>query len=303
MSFLRFDRTATQYLVGPVRQYLIRTQGARIPILMYHRVSAATESGVHPYFRVNTSAAVLDAQLRFLKENEYSALTLDEAGRLLSVPQRHDRKYVVITFDDGYRDFYTDALPLLQKYGFTATVFLPTGYIDDRRQTFKQADCLTWSEVRESHACGIVFGAHTVTHPQLAHLPRHEVRAELLRSKAHIEDHLGLQVRSFSYPFQFPETNVKFISFLEKTLEHAGYSNGVSTIIGTATRQDSRFFLKRLPVNNDDDIFLFRAKLQGDYDWVHTPQYLFKRVRDFRSAFSGSERARGRATETNASQQ
>jgi peptidoglycan/xylan/chitin deacetylase (PgdA/CDA1 family) len=303
MSFLRFDRTATQYLVGPVRQYLVRAQGPRIPILMYHRISSAPESGVHPYFRVNTSAAVLDAQLRFLKDNEYAALTLDEAGCLLSMPQRHARKYVVITFDDGYRDFYTEALPLLQKYGFTATVFLPTGYINDRRQAFKQVDCLTWSEVRESHGCGIVFGGHTVTHPQLANLQRHEVREEVLRSKAQIEDHLGLQVRSFSYPFQFPETNVKFISFLEKTLEHAGYDNGVSTIVGTAACTDNRFFLKRLPVNNDDDISLFRAKLQGDYDWMHTPQYLLKRVRGFRLALSGWERARGRTRATNATQQ
>lgn len=303
MSFLRLDRAATKYMVGPVRQYLTRAQGPRIPVLMYHRVSSASESGLHPYFRVNTSPAVLDAHLRFLKENDYSAVTLDQAGCLLTSPQWNDREYVVITFDDGYRDFYTDALPLLQKYGFTATVFLPTGYIDDQRKTFRQVGCLTWSEVRESHGCGIVFGGHTVTHPQLANLTRHEVREELIRSKAQIEDHLGVPVRSFSYPFQFPETDTKFISFLQQTLEHAGYSNGVSTIVGTATREDNRFFLKRLPVNNDDDISLFKSKLQGDYDWVHTPQYLFKRIKGFRSTLSASERAGGRPRETNASRQ
>jgi peptidoglycan/xylan/chitin deacetylase (PgdA/CDA1 family) len=279
MSFLRLDRAATQFVVRPLRQYLKGAQGIRIPILMYHRISSSPEPGAHPYFRLNTSAAAFEGHLRFLKDNQYSALTLDEAGRFLSTSEGHDRKYVAITFDDGYRDFYTDALPLLQKYGFTATVFLPTRYIDDRRQAFNQVHCLTWSEVRESQACGIAFGAHTVTHPQLAHLERHEVRAEVLRSKEQIECHLGLPVRSFSYPFQFPETDRQFISFLQRTLEQAGYNNGVSTIVGTATGEDNRFFLKRLPVNNDDDISLFRAKLRGDYDWVHIPQYLFKRIK------------------------
>jgi hypothetical protein len=268
---------------------------------MYHRISSAPESGVHPYFRVNTSTAAFDAQLHYLKANGYSALTVDQAASLLSRPQEGIAKHVVITFDDGYRDFYTDAMPLLQKYGFTATVFLPTGYIDHRRQAFKRVDCLTWAEVRELHACGVQFGSHTVTHPQLANLERQQIRQELARSKAQIEDHLGQPVRSFSYPFQFPETHETFISFLHEALEDAGYGNGVSTIVGTACCTDNPFFLKRLPVNNDDDISLFRWKLQGGYDWIHAPQYWFKRIKRLRSTFSHSKQAGVRSSEANAS--
>ncbi len=301
MSFLRLDRTATQYLVGPVRQHLIRTRHSRIPILMYHRISSAPESGVHPYFRVNTSTAVFEGHLRFLKTIGYSSLTLDQATGVFSEPHQHDCKHVVITFDDGYRDFYTGALPVLKKYGFTATVFLPTGYIDNARQAFKQVECLTWAEVRELHSCGIVFGSHTVTHPQLAHLKRRQIRDELVRSKAQIEDHLGCPVRSFSYPFQFPETDTKFVSFLQKTLEDAGYSNGVSTIVGTASSADNRFFLKRLPVNNDDDASLFKWKLQGGYDWVHAPQYWFKRIKRLRSTLSPKKGIDVQSQGTNAS--
>lgn len=301
MSFIRLDRAATRYLVGPVRQYLIRPRRPRIPILMYHRISSAPESGVHPYFRVNTSTSVFDAQLRFLKTNGYTALTVDQAVRLLSRPQENVSKCVVLTFDDGYRDFYTDAMPLLQKYGFTATVFLPTAYVDDQRQAFKEVDCLTWTEVRELHACGVRFGGHTVTHPQLTNLKRQQIREELVRSKAQIEDHLGHPVRSFSYPFQFPETDKKFVSFLQKALEDAGYNNGVSTIVGMACCTDNPFFLKRLPVNNDDDISLFRWKLQGGYDWVHAPQYWFKRIKRLRATFSHSNRAGAQSPEANAS--
>jgi len=301
MSFLRLDRTATQYLVGPVRKHLIRPNQPRIPILMYHRISSSPESEVHPYFRVNTSTTVFEAQLDFLKTNGYIGLTLDQASRLLSRPEGPDRKYVVITFDDGYRDFYTDAWPLLQKYGFTATVFLPTGYIDDQRQAFKQIECLTWAEVRDLHAGGVAFGGHTVTHPQLANLKRQQIREELFGSKAQIEDRLGYPVRSFSYPFQFPETDTKLISFLQETLEDAGYANGVSTIVGTASNADNRFFLKRLPVNNDDDVSLFQWKLQGAYDWVHAPQYWFKRIKRLRSTLSPRKRVGVQSHRTNAS--
>src|SRR5215813_2095718 len=301
MSSLRLDRIATEYLVGPVRKHLIRSGQSCIPILMYHRISSAPESGVHPYFRVNTSAAVFEAQLNFLKTNGYSALTLDQASCLLSRPREHDRKHVVITFDDGYRDFYTDAWPLLQKYGFTATVFLPTGYINDQRQAFRQIECLTWAEVRALHSCGVVFGGHTVTHPQLANLRRQQVREELFGSKAQIEDQLGYPVRSFSYPFQFPETDIRLISFLQDTLEDAGYTNGVSTIVGTASSEDNRFFLKRLPVNNDDDFSLFKWKLQGAYDWLHAPQYWFKRIKKLRSTLSPRKRVGVPSQGTNAS--
>src|SRR5262249_3839965 len=299
MSFLRIDRTATRFLFGPVGRYFRRASG--VPILMYHRICSAPESAVHPYFRVNTSTAVLETQLNFLKTNGYSGLTLDQATRLLSRPQEHDGKYVVITFDDGYRDFYTDAWPLLQKYGFTATVFLPTAYIDEQRQAFKQTECLTWAEVRELHAHGIVFGGHTVTHPQLANLKRQEIGEEMFCSKAQIEDHLGCPVRSFSYPFRFPETDTKFTSFLRQTLEDAGYSNGVSTIVGTASSADNRFFLKRLPVNNDDDLSFFKWKLQGAYDWVHAPQYWFKRIKRLGSTFSPTETVEVKRNGTKAS--
>lgn len=301
MSFLRFDRAATRYLVRPARRCLIRSPQVRIPILMYHRISAAPEPQVHPYFRTNTSTAVFEAQLRFLKANGYSSLTVDQAVVLLSRSPKTDARHVVITFDDGYQDFYTAAIPLLQKYGFTATVFLPTAYINEPRRAFKQVACLTWSEVRELHACGIVFGGHTVTHPQLTNLTRQQIREELVRSKAQIEDHLGYPVRSFSYPFRFPETNTRFISFLQDTLEVSGYSNGVSTIVGTACATDNPFFLKRLPVNSDDDASLFSWKLQGSYDWVHAAQYWFKRIKGLRSTFSLVKRESIGSPEANAS--
>ena len=87
-------------------------------------------------------------------------------------------KYVVLTFDDGYRDFYTEAFPVLRSYGFTATVFLPTAYIDGKRPGLRDKEHLTWDHARELSAAGISFGSHTVNHPELRELGWSEIEFE-----------------------------------------------------------------------------------------------------------------------------
>ena len=99
---------------------------------------------------------------------------------------------------------------MLQQYGFGATVFLPTAYIGEQSIQFKGADCLTWREVRELNDHGIVFGSHTVTHPQLRELSRAALAEELAKSKQTIEEKLGCGVESFAYPYAFPQTDSDF---------------------------------------------------------------------------------------------
>ncbi len=185
---------------------------------------------------------------------------------------------VVLTFDDGYRDFYTDAYPVLEKYGLSATVFLPTAFVGQTTRQFNERSCMTWREVNELSAWGITFGSHTVNHPELRVLPRDRVQDELRRSREVLQDRLGQSVDSFSYPYAFPEDDVDFVHFLRDTLEACGYKNGVTTILGRSSPGDDPFFLKRLPVNSEDDIPLFRAKMSGAYDWMRFPQKIRKRL-------------------------
>jgi peptidoglycan/xylan/chitin deacetylase (PgdA/CDA1 family) len=243
---------------------------------MYHSISEKESCTRHPYYRTATDPRVFGDQLKFLHDNGFKVVSLCDAVSCGFGPGGASERPVVITFDDGFQDFYAEAFPLLHKYRYSATVFLPTAYIGDAARRFNGAECLTWSQVRELKEAGIDFGSHTVTHPQLKTLQTSDIREEVRRSKQTIEEKLGAPVKSFAYPYAFPETDRGFKRRLHAMLEEAGYENGVCTSIGTTDGSDSRFFLKRLPVNSCDDARLFRAKLEGGYDWLCTLQYTSK---------------------------
>jgi peptidoglycan/xylan/chitin deacetylase (PgdA/CDA1 family) len=229
----------------------------------------------HPYFHINTLPDVFSQQMRWLRNAGYRSIDLKQAWTGLEAGADLS-KTIVITFDDGYRDFYTDALPILKQCGFTATIFLATDRIHRAPARVEGADYLTWSDVRELHAQGIGFGSHTVSHPDLRSLGPEQIEYELGHSKEVIEQHLGAAIECFSYPFGFPEEDKNFARFLEDVLSNLNFDYGVSTILGRASRRSNRFFLPRLPVNSCDDPSLFRAKLEGGYDWLHWPQLLKK---------------------------
>lgn len=273
----RLDRVITVGLVHPIVRFLKLRSSPHIPILMYHGICYARRKE-HPYFETNTSPQVFAEQMQFLHDNGYK--TTDLAGALAGLEVGHqDRKQVVITFDDGYRDFYSHAVPILMKYKFSASLFVVTELTREQRVCQDGREYMTWNEIREVHARGIRIGSHTATHPELRTLSAEQIRYELEKSKETIEEKLGEPIRSFSYPYAFPEQDNEFVAVVKQMLEGCGYENGVSTIIGTASPQHHRFFLPRLPVNSCDDLQLFRAKLEGGYDWLHGPQYLAKMIR------------------------
>jgi peptidoglycan/xylan/chitin deacetylase (PgdA/CDA1 family) len=154
----------------------------RVPILMYHSISEPSGQNAHPYFEINTSAKVFAGQMEFLHRSGYVTISPAQAVTLLASKQLDERKYIVITFDDGFRDFYTHAFPILQKFGLTATMYLPTAYINHRAQPFLGKECLTWTEVRELHGAGVMFGSHTVTHPLLRVLCESDLESEIFNS-------------------------------------------------------------------------------------------------------------------------
>jgi peptidoglycan/xylan/chitin deacetylase (PgdA/CDA1 family) len=277
---MRLDRTLTLAVFGPLQRLVSRGADASIPILMYHSVASDLDDAQHPYLRTVTSPKVFTRQIQMLRAGGYEAITLSQALTLLEAPDGSSdpgAPKVVITFDDGFRDFRTEAFPVLEKAGFAATVFLPSAFIG--KQFITGRECMSAAEVRVLADRGIEFGSHSVSHRRLVELTADELGAELRDSRSAIEDIVGRSVTTFSYPFRFPEQDTQFTATLARLLDECGYRGGVTTAIGRASPNDDRRFLPRLPVNDCDDVPLLRAKLSGHYDWLRSGQRLRKRSR------------------------
>jgi peptidoglycan/xylan/chitin deacetylase (PgdA/CDA1 family) len=173
-----------------------------LPVLMYHRVVDIADRP--DPFQINVRATDFEAQLAYLRRRGYQSIGLDEVPLAVSDASPW-RKPIAITFDDGYRDNYTHALPLLKKYGHTATIMLVSERIGGRNDwdlgMAESAPLLCLEEIREMERSGIRFGAHTATHPSLPDISLEQVRSELAGSKLKLEQLLGHEVSTLAYPY------------------------------------------------------------------------------------------------------
>lgn len=279
---MRFDRTMTLRCVAPLQRCGLWKTSPGVPILMYHSVSEDPERGVSAYYRLAVAPKVFREHMQVIKSGGFSVVSLEHAAAALRNADADLKKMVVVTFDDGFRDFQTQAWPILQQFEFSATVFLPTNYIQDERRRFLNRECLVWSEVRELHKAGIQFGSHTVSHPKLVTLSEEDLEEELFRSRRIIEDQIGSRVDSFAHPYAFPQDNASYVECFRRHARSAGYRLCVTTIVGRAKPDDDLLTLKRIPVNGADGPEFLAAKLAGAYDWVGFPQLWFKRLRGLR---------------------
>jgi len=277
----RIDRLITLGIASPALKILQPNIAKYIPILMYHSISDSSLPEKHPYFQTHTRPEVFQSQMEVLNRMDYAVINLKSAAEMMLSENTNKGNYVVITFDDAYKDFLTHALPVLRDYGFTATVFVPSGVVGGKNKRLLSKECLSWDELFHLSQGGIEVGSHTVSHANLALLSKQEIVYELSSSKDEIEKKLNKEILSFSCPYAFPQVNRDFIDFYESTLNKCGYLFGVTTRIGLASSEDGIYTFKRVPVNDFDDNKFFQAKLKGGYDWVSIPQQLVKTVKAF----------------------
>jgi peptidoglycan/xylan/chitin deacetylase (PgdA/CDA1 family) len=304
---MRVDRSFSLYVVRPLIRAGLLALRPGIPILMYHSISDDQEGDRGDYYKVCTSPRAFRQQLQTLHDAGFRVCDLDSALEELggSIGQRPAKqasdiadgpsgsgngrsageKLAVITFDDGFRDFYSAAWPALAEFGFTATVFLPTKFIGTTRCSFQGRDCLTWDEVRALRDAGAHFGSHTVSHPILAELDESALEHELAQSKRTIEEQIGEPISSFSHPYAFPLSDPGYIERFRRCLSVCGYRVGLTTTLGRARPGDDPLLLKRLPLNGADDCEFFLAKLSGAYDWLELPQRAIKELKGLGRAF------------------
>lgn len=289
---MRLDRTVTLALSKiPPSWRVPGSHRARLPILMYHSISEEPES-TPAYYQTVTNPSRFAAQMQVLKDAGYVGVTMAEGLRWLQTAPGDGPRPVAITFDDGFRDFFLSAVPALRRHGFRATMYLATGFVQDRRQQFMNRDCLTWDEVTGLYSEGFEFGSHTVTHRRLVDLQWQEIRSELVESKMAIERHLKTDVTAFAYPYAFPQERTGFVRRFAAMLTETGYRSCVTTKIGRARPGDDRLSLRRLPVNSCDDDRLLLAKLEGAYDWLAIAQAAVRKAKQFAGGANASGSSR-----------
>lgn len=238
-----------------------------LPILAYHKVDSKRELGI-----TSISPKNFERQISFLKQNSYTSISplslLNQINSPLSPKgisntplQKGEERYVLITFDDGYEGIYEYAYPILKRYGFTATIFLTTGYIGSYNKwdaspgpRFKH---LNWQQIKVMSDDGICFGSHGVSHLFLTRHSDEAIRYELDTSKKIIEDKLSKPVLFFSYPYG--DYNKRLIEFVSETKYKLAFS--LKPGIFSADYFACPYELPRFAVYCIDGIKSFKAKI------------------------------------------
>jgi peptidoglycan/xylan/chitin deacetylase (PgdA/CDA1 family) len=150
---------------------------------------------------------MFSAHVDSIKDSGYKAISLSEAVSFREKNNEWPTNTVVITFDDGFANFYESAWPVLAQHRFSATVFVISGYMgckndwDQPPFSLGTQPLLSWTQAAELAQAGIEIGSHTKTHPDLRRCSFKEVEEQLSASRYEIEDRLGFAVKSFAYPY------------------------------------------------------------------------------------------------------
>jgi len=208
---------------------------------MYHYLSAPPPDADAIRRDLSVSPAQFESHLAYLRQAGYETITFQQL--ILAVSRNADlpAKPVIITFDDGYRDNYDNAFPLLRKYSYTATFFIFTQPIDSNN-----VDYLSWQMVTDMHKAGMEFGSHSYRHPDLRNRDIDFLVYEILGSKEAIEERVGEPVRFFAYP------SGRYDDLTIRVLDSANFWAAVTTQWGAEQLYDERFEMLRIRVRGND---------------------------------------------------
>jgi len=239
--------TSTPTPTRPLTPMLTRDPAQRvyrIPILMYHYISVPPPDADKYRLDLSVTPANFDAQMQYLASEGYQPVRLSDVAEFLRNGKPLPINPIVITFDDGYVDNHQYALPILKKYKFTATFFIITQIVDDKKPGY-----MNWNQIEDLAIEGMEIGSHSMTHPDLKDKPRAFQSGEIVGSKLVIESRIGTPVKSFSFPAG------KYDAQTLQVLRSAGYLAAVTTEPqGAKQSTDQIFELQRIRVRGSFSI-------------------------------------------------
>lgn len=232
--------TVTQTVYVPAKE---KRHAFRIPVLYYHSVANK------PGYGTVIAPKKLEEQMAYLAKEGYRVLNMKDFIDIWEGHKEAPDKSVLITFDDGYTDNYTDAMPILKKYGFTAVLFMMPGWVG-------KEGYLNWEQIKEMRQAGWDIYPHSMTHTQLSTLSKQQQQIEIAESRKQIEEKLGSTADVFCYPYGSYNKNTIDI------LKENGFRFAFTIEQGPAEASQNPLLLKRLYINSQEDMNMFVKKLK-----------------------------------------
>ncbi|MFM4680661.1 polysaccharide deacetylase family protein [Aeromonas media] len=244
---------------------VVETLRREMPVIMYHRfIEQESEKGVHGTW---LPVAMFEKHLKLMKWLGYETLTFaDLADKGFIHRLQYGKKYLMITVDDGYRDNLTRMLPLLEKYGYKAVVYIVTGEDHNRWDVEHPTHpdtpvaLMSGDEIKALVASGHVeVGGHTLTHPRLSTLTPVQQEYEIRTNKERLEQLLGHSLLSFAYPYGDLNESAK------AQADVAGYRYAVATNSGPRAMHQDPLQIRRIAIFPRTDMFGLWRKIRGNY--------------------------------------
>lgn len=257
-------------------------KNTNIKVLMYHRIVKETDGDGTDLHSV--SEEDFRYQLQLLDRFNYTPITFEDYNLYRKGKLTLPKKPVILTFDDGYLDTYTTALPILREFNMHAVFFVlgnrDLQYADwDQNIEEEKRPLMSDQQILEARAEGYEIGAHTMTHIVLPELDQKEMIDEIEGSKESLESLLGEKILSFSYPYGRLDSRVRSL------VVQSGYNFACGVYTGPPTFGDDLFDIRRLAVNRKTGTAGFLLKLLTPYQYA---EWLYGKVRHGNS-YSGTE--------------
>ena len=239
-----------------------------VRILMFHSVAATHVSGFDNQGVVDINPNYFKRLIRYLVQR-YRFISLEELTEMIEHKIKLPSRTLVLTFDDGYANNYTEALPILKEYQLRATIFMPSGFVG-------KPNYLDTEMINKLVAEDLDIGGHTVNHPVLSRIDQKTAEVEITEGKTELEKVLGKPVNLFAYPKgKLTDYSDKVVQMVEK----AGFKAACTTVRGTNTWHTPLFELRRIGIDGSDSFFNFWLKLHGGYDWTGSLSRLKHRLK------------------------
>ena len=236
-----------------------------IPVIMYHRfIKSTEEKGIHgTYLHVD----MLEKHFKLIKKMGFEAITFECLSKMKLIDRlKSNKRYIIITVDDGYIDNLTLMLPLLKKYQLKAVVYVVTGEeynrwdVDGPNNSEKRVELMGKSDIKELSESGLVeIGGHTLSHPRLPKINLAKQQHEVVTNKHQLEEIIGNKLTSFAYPYGDLDENVK------QVVKDAGYKYAVATNSGPLAFHKDLMQIRRIAIFPKTNVFGLWRKIKGNY--------------------------------------